>query len=105
MFEPPRRHHRHLVQSKSDLNRVREFALSSGPTPSCRPELARGLYGRRCVRTRGTATVPIAGYGAGPLDLATSAQIHPGRTEHADVVEAWMLEEPDILDRDDRTSQ
>jgi hypothetical protein len=45
----------------------------------------------------------LLGNGAGPFDLAPSAHIRPSRTEHADVVETGMLEEPDILDRDDRT--
>jgi hypothetical protein len=59
-----------------------------------------GPFGRQEQRSR-----QLLGNRAGSFDLAPSAHIRPGRTEHADVVEAGMLEEPDIFDCDDRTPQ
>jgi hypothetical protein len=47
----------------------------------------------------------LLGNGAAPFDLASSTQIRPSRPGHADVVEAGMLEEPDILNGHDCTSQ
>lgn len=56
-------------------------------------------------RRKKQGTRQLLGNSAGPFDLAPTAHIRPGRPEHADVVEAGMFEEPDILDRNDCTPQ